>query len=627
MFKSGYSSFDELERVAVLAGEPEDDKGPQIPSGRWSYHPDGYFVRYRPSGYSEMHMEMLMPHPCTVARDGTGRILSIADNRDYKLTLEYDDSVSPASVKDVKGLVAYKVKAFAFTRPNKIRPWNIDVTRWNANGWVASTANVKASGKGDSGLDALCMYMKQTEGETAALLKSAGVKGGKGAGSVPVYLELASIVYSVKHASSYTPLDGEEEDLWENKYLVQESDDFAVDFVQSENSQSATTDASPDAVRLSYEGAMNEFLAIMSGNSLPPAYPVGKIDSKEPKVPICFPSWMESAILKTTPIFAGGGGMSEFSGGGVASPANRGRQRLAVSNKPKFGNNNDDDDDEEPEREIPQMEDTPKNDEPKPGKETFNRAKEVLSWMSTVTFGMDVLTSGPGMAVANQVGSGIPGAGADAIVNFNMDTGEKIADALSGDPPDPNYKVIAEAEILNPTPIGPIDGVPAARIEALNRVLTASCQLTANGRAATASLDRHGGALQAGDEEWIYIQRNEILKHKRNTGMAMLVFAEALEMYALELKSEGITDMVVTPDAVRSYQNRLRTSGWTSAELEAARFVGVTGAQLEEMKQVRLSADPNLVSGSFFVQAANLVAAYRELGAYLMALPEVEETD
>lgn len=625
MFTTGYSSFDELERVAVLAGEPEDDKGPKIPSGRWSYHPDGYFVRYRPSGYSDMHMEMLMPHPCTVTRDSTGRIVSVADNRDYKLALEYDESVSPASVKDVKGLVAYKVKEFVFTRPNTIRPWNLDETRWNANNWVASSANVKASGKGDSGLDALGMYLKQTDGETAALLKSAGVKGGKGAGSIPVFLELASVVYSVKSASSYTPFEGEEDDLWENRYVARESDYLEIDLAQFGQSQTATADPSPDAVRLSYDSAMNEFLTIISANSLPPAYPVGKSETKEPQVPTCFPSWMEPTILKTTPVMAGGRGKSEFSGGGVASPANRGRQRLAVSNKPKFGNNNDDDDeDEEPHREIPQMENPPRNDEPKPGRETFNRAKEVLSWTSVVTFGMDVLTSGPGMALANQVGSGIPGAGADAVVNFNMDMGEKISNALSGDPPDPNYKVIAEAEILNPTPIGPIDGVPAARIEALNRVLTASCQLTANGRAATASLDRHGGALAAGDEEWIYIQRGEILKHKRNTGMAMLMFADAFEQYALELKSEGITDMLVTPDAVRNYQNRLRTTGWTPAELEAASFLGVTDAQLEEMKQVRLSADPNMVSGSFFVQAAKLIAAYREMGVYLMTLPEVE---
>ena len=43
------TSFAEMERVAVLSGNAPLGPGSQaMPSGRWSLHPDGYYVRYLP---------------------------------------------------------------------------------------------------------------------------------------------------------------------------------------------------------------------------------------------------------------------------------------------------------------------------------------------------------------------------------------------------------------------------------------------------------------------------------------------------------------------------------------------------------------------------------------------------
>lgn len=47
------TSFAELERVAVLSGMAGVGEGSlDVPSGRWSEHPDGYWIRYLPSSYS-----------------------------------------------------------------------------------------------------------------------------------------------------------------------------------------------------------------------------------------------------------------------------------------------------------------------------------------------------------------------------------------------------------------------------------------------------------------------------------------------------------------------------------------------------------------------------------------------
>lgn len=56
------SSFAQMEQVAVLSGMAPRGEGSQaVPSGRWSLHPDGYHVRYIPSGYSSTRVEIWVP--------------------------------------------------------------------------------------------------------------------------------------------------------------------------------------------------------------------------------------------------------------------------------------------------------------------------------------------------------------------------------------------------------------------------------------------------------------------------------------------------------------------------------------------------------------------------------------
>src|SRR5918992_503137 len=56
------ASFAEMERVAVLSGNAPLGPGSRdVPSGRWSLHPDGYYVRYLPSGYSSTRVEIWVP--------------------------------------------------------------------------------------------------------------------------------------------------------------------------------------------------------------------------------------------------------------------------------------------------------------------------------------------------------------------------------------------------------------------------------------------------------------------------------------------------------------------------------------------------------------------------------------
>ena len=54
--------YDQLERVAVLAGmAPMGEGSRAVPSGRWSLHPDGYYVRYLPESYTNTVVQIWVP--------------------------------------------------------------------------------------------------------------------------------------------------------------------------------------------------------------------------------------------------------------------------------------------------------------------------------------------------------------------------------------------------------------------------------------------------------------------------------------------------------------------------------------------------------------------------------------
>jgi hypothetical protein len=57
---SGNSSYEEMEKYAIIAGiAPQPD--PEVPSGIWSLHPDGYYIRFYPHGYQQTTVQIYVP--------------------------------------------------------------------------------------------------------------------------------------------------------------------------------------------------------------------------------------------------------------------------------------------------------------------------------------------------------------------------------------------------------------------------------------------------------------------------------------------------------------------------------------------------------------------------------------
>jgi RHS repeat-associated protein len=126
------TSFDEIERVAVLLGDPPATPGDRndLPSGRWSYHPDGYFIRFAPSGYSRTQVDIVVPKPYTIVRDESDRIILISDQQSGR---SIDISYQPGSARGTEALQAYKFSRVRFVDERAGMPLKI-LSEWNNTG-------------------------------------------------------------------------------------------------------------------------------------------------------------------------------------------------------------------------------------------------------------------------------------------------------------------------------------------------------------------------------------------------------------------------------------------------------------------------------------------------------------
>ena len=131
------ATYEDLERVAILTGDPPPDKEDrQVPRGRWSLHPEGYFVRYFPHGYREIRIELSVPAPCQVEHDDKGRIALVADKDGNRIEAEYDDGVAPTSLSDESSLKGYAFRSIRFVYPSPEEPGKKLSAQWAGAGWT-----------------------------------------------------------------------------------------------------------------------------------------------------------------------------------------------------------------------------------------------------------------------------------------------------------------------------------------------------------------------------------------------------------------------------------------------------------------------------------------------------------
>ncbi|MGC9320376.1 MAG: hypothetical protein ACP5KN_20250, partial [Armatimonadota bacterium] len=301
-----------------------------------------------------------------------------------------------------------------------------------------------------------------------------------------------------------------------------------------------------------------------------------------------------------------------YPSGGTGTPANRDSQRLGQSGAshrelPEFKPDAGDDDDEG----------TPSGGQ---GKDAFNKAQKALEWFDKAQTVVGVVTDPVGTAV-DTVGYGIRDHMFGSLFDFWFSSAKDISQQLGGDPPRSDFTQIATPEPIELPELAVEDALSAEHAAALNNLADTMAHQLALLRAAQICRDRLGGALAADQDEWAMRQAAALTDYKRQIGRTWIEISTDLRQVLQALRALGIRDMTITPEAAAAYQQRLRTEGFNEAELAAAEALGLSDAELQQMRQARLAADPNEIAGSVMTRTAELATALRTLGASWATLP------
>jgi hypothetical protein len=135
----GEASYQELEQVAVRFGTaPVSEDDQYIPGGRWSFHPDGYFIRFFPEGYTNNNIQIYVPRDCLIEKDNFGRITAVCDRNTQRIEIEYADNVSPLTITGDPQVKAYTFKKVRFMNRVTILPELTTqlVAVWENTGWT-----------------------------------------------------------------------------------------------------------------------------------------------------------------------------------------------------------------------------------------------------------------------------------------------------------------------------------------------------------------------------------------------------------------------------------------------------------------------------------------------------------
>ncbi len=604
------ASYHEVESVAVRVGEilpPPDSR--EINSGRWSYDPDGFFIRFFPYSYHRTRIQIYFPEEFNIETDSRGLITSISDRQGLKVQVVYDENIEPLLFEGDDNVVGVAFKELILS---------------------------------EGGADDASIYLIIKN--TGWVLTGIPADGGKPASTLTRFSDAADrYKFAVNHRHEVLELKNKLAKA--NPEIKLLPDTAAANVIKignyceairraiygsSERGQSDPNDPGTIFTGLLYRLWMKEMAILASGELGSQASGPASVTevilrgAKGPNTGLLFPYPVFNLFFHESMVgdrLAGESGtylttleparnvliqqwrprppkpkLPKFKPDKkVAQPGNTGKQRLGQSGR-KSGSGN--------------------------GREAAENTRKVIRWFSRGT-------SAGSYAIGKMVGPGaatpygIPKALSGYIVGRTVGYWGHCIDATSMDPPRSDYTILARPEYGTFIPIQAGSGVTRARAQAINAYLAAAVDLTAKIRAARFSVERYSGAMIAGDEEWAKRQLENAIRYERESGLSMLVVADRLEALVKVCISEKVPDTQITPELLNSYLDSLRREGFSAEELEACRMLNLTEEEIEEMRTDLLSDEPMEGPSSIYKLYLEMARALREFARLLLALPVV----
>ena len=219
MLGRGEDAFERIEEVAVLTGEAPPGEGSRdIPRGRWSFHPEGYFIRLMPHSYSETRVEVSYPAPAVVGRDSEGRIERISGPDGSRLEVSYDGAVTPMAFDRDPGLRGHAFKRVRYVQAITGETGYVfeNDAVWENEGWTL--AGVPAGSGGPRSTDA--RYgdaAARAAGAREHLRQMESLQKGLGLSRRPVPAEIMDLAHLSNAMDDLTGRDTERRSLLERE--------------------------------------------------------------------------------------------------------------------------------------------------------------------------------------------------------------------------------------------------------------------------------------------------------------------------------------------------------------------------------------------------------------------------
>ncbi|NDD31212.1 MAG: hypothetical protein EB084_23425 [Proteobacteria bacterium] len=604
MLSGALPAYNEIESIAVAVGEATHMDGDrEIPTGRWSYNPNGYFISFFPEGYTQTLIEVVNPGSLRISIDKIGRVSCVADQSGNSVEIDYDEKAfalqGDATVK-VCPFKTVRFKQIVAYQPDKPVTLEVQGKGYALVGLPGGQATPPAGAGSLRSVparyrDAVALR-KQVESLTANICKIN--KKPEDAASrksmIPVLVNIASCAEGLREM-----LLAESPDQGTLANPVYEAFMAGV-VVFGENVRKPGSAREDDACRLvAYGEGAGALHRALYGNAKRLAQG-GRVAYDGGDGAHVGPKWLKPFEPSNS----------------ISQPGNQSRQRLGLSSR-----NSDHDSSRPPGRRNPRRdkEKDPDKDTWK-NKEILVKARECMGYIENMT-DLSSLFDDPAQFATGKATSGLgldmQGTVKDGMFNMIFENAGIISASLGGDPPRPDFNEVTMPEKVDIAAVCQGLKQPPAADSLLGVMLELDSVL----RAARIARDRLGGAVQAGNAAAVERQGMVLVELKRRAGLLWMKAATRLEQAADRAEKRGLN---ATPEQASAALARLKSAGFNKAEQEAAKRLGWSAQHLDEIRAHRLSLTPTSYSKPLAEALREIAASYRELGEMWACLPTVD---
>lgn len=167
------------------------------------------------------------------------------------------------------------------------------------------------------------------------------------------------------------------------------------------------------------------------------------------------------------------------------------------------------------------------------------------------------------------------------------------------DPPDPSFKVVVKPAPVKVKRLAARKGLNRRTARAVTRLVRAQIRVRNLSRAISATIDKAGGAKEAGDEKWVGVQTRATIKYSKRLARSLdRLTARQQAAAGLAKKSPVLSKPMVSAKKLAERLQRKAQRGFTKRELRLLRAQGMSDEEIAALRESLRTLDPKTVPRS-----------------------------